>query len=812
MPRAAYRLIALSAASLLLFAAPVRAGVTRVSGPTTLLGEGRGLVKFDAAYDSKNRVTLVAYGTQLAGPVNGILLNENGVALTGLFALSDGPQQSGWARVIYSPEQGRFIVSYVRIMASSNHQKVARFVTVSNNAPALGPEMILDWWIGDSGTATGIAYAAASGKFLVTWSHYSGSFPVSFVSVVDPSGVFSPPVAVSFTTDGESDPEIACDPASRKCLVIGIAWGILDGSGKSSFWARFIDDASGTPLGGGGYIFRVGGLMDPPGIVFSPATAASSAQFLIAMGFGGVIKGMFANGPSVSFSAPFNMIQDTTGFQGVGYGFPSLRYNPASQTTIASLTTWTGNGAVQELNGAGVRVANGFDLIPDTPEVPSKPWDTANQFTVVAVNTVTAGFLALEDHYFKAIHVSVYRGGASTSAPVITQQPSSGPVHVCEVVTLAAAAGGSPAPSVAWEVSIDGGATWIPIPGANSPLYAFSVRPWDARRIYRAHFSNGVAPDAYTVPAALSIRGWGGSDFDCDGRADAVVWSPGSGTWKWNNSSGLTSGLSAGIQWGNQALGDRPLSGDIDGDGISDLVVWRASTGTWYWLTSSSGYTGADSRVWGSAALGDVPMIADFDGDGKGDLVVWRGSSGLWMVLTSSSGYNPSAAIQVQWGIAALGDVPVVGDFDGDGKADPAVWRASTGTWYWLTSSTAYAVGPNMSFAVQWGSAALGDVPLVGDFDGDGRTDIAVWRASAGMWFWLNSSTGYMYTSAHYLQWGSGALGDVPLVADFDGDGVSDIMIWRPSEGTWYGRSSSSGFNSAFSRFLGVSGDIPMVR
>jgi len=70
------------------------------------------------------------------------------------------------------------------------------------------------------------------------------------------------------------------------------------------------------------------------------------------------------------------------------------------------------------------------------------------------------------------------------------------------------------------------------------------------------------------------------------------------------------------------------------------------------------------------------------------DLVTWRPGNGTWYTLAAAANYTPSAATATQWGNQAAGDIPMMGDIDGDGTRDLILWRASTGTWYWLTSST----------------------------------------------------------------------------------------------------------------------------
>ena len=260
---------------------------------------------------------------------------------------------------------------------------------------------------------------------------------------------------------------------------------------------------------------------------------------------------------------------------------------------------------------------------------------------------------------------------------------------------------------------------------------------------------------AWGASTDIPLRG----DFDGDFKMDRAFYRPSTGTWHiLTSGSGFQTSLA--IQWGNGA--DVPLPGDVDGDGRADLIVWRPGTGTWFWLTSSTGYDYARAQLkqWGNHALGDVPMLADMDGDRKMDLMVWRGSTGTWFWLTSSSGYNYAVSGMQQWGSRAAGDVPLAGDLDGDGLADLVAWRPGSGTWLWLKSSRGYE--PAAQGLKQWG--AFGDTPLLADFDGDGVMDLTIWRPAGGMWFWLTSQSGYAYASAGAQQWGNVLLGDVPVV------------------------------------------------
>ena len=176
------------------------------------------------------------------------------------------------------------------------------------------------------------------------------------------------------------------------------------------------------------------------------------------------------------------------------------------------------------------------------------------------------------------------------------------------------------------------------------------------------------------------------------------------------------------------------------------------------------------------------------------DLAIWRPSpsGSVWWVLSGSASGSYSGYSTFTFG--SPGDTPVPGDFDGDGKTDFAIYRPSTYT-FWVNKSS-----DGNTYSVTLG--ASGDIPAPADFDGDGKTDIAVWRPSTGVWYIYNSSSqSYSYPTF-------GTNGDKPAPADFDGDGKADLAVWRNSNTTFYSSNSTNG-NLAYYSF-GVSSTEPV--
>jgi uncharacterized delta-60 repeat protein len=191
------------------------------------------------------------------------------------------------------------------------------------------------------------------------------------------------------------------------------------------------------------------------------------------------------------------------------------------------------------------------------------------------------------------------------------------------------------------------------------------------------------------------------------------------------------------------------------------------------------------ARINNIALIGARPLF-DFDGDGKADVSVYRASTNTWYRILSGN----SSLLQNNFGIA--NDIPVPADFDGDGKTDLAIFRPSTGT-FWYQSSI-----NNAQIATQWGQS--GDIPRPSDFDGDGKADFIIFRPAENNWYRLGS-TGQVSNK------GFGAVGDKPVIGDFDGDGKSDVAIFRPSSGTWWYQASIN--NAQIATQFGISTDVP---
>jgi subtilisin-like proprotein convertase family protein len=209
-----------------------------------------------------------------------------------------------------------------------------------------------------------------------------------------------------------------------------------------------------------------------------------------------------------------------------------------------------------------------------------------------------------------------------------------------------------------------------------------------------------------------------------------------------------------------------------------------------------------------SGGAGNVSVTA-------GSVCSWQASSSAgWIHITSpqqtgngqaaftvspnTSGQSRSAVVSVgarSFTVNQTGASARRFDFDGDGRSDVSIYRPSSGVWYLLSSAVSGSYA-----AVQFGLAS--DKPAPADYDGDRKTDVAVYRPSEGRWYIFQSQSGTVRVES----WG--LAGDTPLPADYDGDGRADPAVYRPIDATFYVRRSTDNAYQAVQ--FGQSNDKPV--
>jgi hypothetical protein len=218
--------------------------------------------------------------------------------------------------------------------------------------------------------------------------------------------------------------------------------------------------------------------------------------------------------------------------------------------------------------------------------------------------------------------------------------------------------------------------------------------------------------------------------------------------------------------------------------------VFEFNTATWK-LRHSNSPGAPDVAPFAYGGPTSAPVWGDWDGDG---------TFSVGVVDVVPNPYVPGGIPLLRWqlkntnapGVPDLtflygeqGDIPVVGDWDGNGTFTVGVFEPDTAVW--KLKNTNQQGAPDLVFAY----GQRGDIPVVGDWDGNGTTTVGVARTGAAdlTWYLRNSNGPGAPDIAPFAY---GARGDTPVVGDWDGDRLTTVGAFDPASATWRLRNSNS--------------------
>ncbi len=247
-----------------------------------------------------------------------------------------------------------------------------------------------------------------------------------------------------------------------------------------------------------------------------------------------------------------------------------------------------------------------------------------------------------------------------------------------------------------------------------------------------------------------------------------------------------------------------PVPADYNGDGVLDLATFSPGNGfdntetkgQWQ-IYLAQGQSLKDSAIINPTAmyltfqLGTttaLPVPADYDADGTTDIAVYDYNSQNWQIALSKMGFDLAKALNninrygfnIVWG--DKGDLPIKGDYNGDGYADLILYHEAENDLdnsVWKIKLLGPDTGGTREKTKSFGKK--GDLPIIADFDCDGKDDLAVFRPSEAAWYFI-----FKDESQKKINWTLGyedrAGKDVSsFVGDFDGDGCADLGLFEPN-------------------------------
>ncbi|MFG2058374.1 FG-GAP-like repeat-containing protein [Micromonospora sp. NPDC048930] len=381
--------------------------------------------------------------------------------------------------------------------------------------------------------------------------------------------------------------------------------------------------------------------------------------------------------------------------------------------------------------------------------------------------------------------------------------PNGAAVAQGQEIGLTGSTGNSSGPHLHYEQLLNGVGQTIVINGQ-------SLAPYPS--VYNQRF---LTSDNCGSPFSAWLGG-SPTDFSGDGKDDVVTFTLGSLNDVYVASSTGSAFAGTSVKWNDffGLSGEKVSSGDFNGDGRDDIVTFTGgSSGDVYvgLSTGSSFAAGAKWHDWFSPG-GEVPAVGDVNGDGKDDIVTFThdGAGDVYVALSTGTGFGPG----VKWHdwFALAGEFPAVGDFDGDGRDDIVTFTqgpATAGDVY-VALSTGSGFGPG----VKWHDlfSISGEQPRVGDVDGDGRDDVVTFTCNGDADVYVATSNGSAFVGTT-VKWNDFfcLAGEFPYLGDFNGDGKDDIVVFTKgsTNDVYVGLSTGTGFQGGakWHDFFGLTGE-----
>jgi hypothetical protein len=217
----------------------------------------------------------------------------------------------------------------------------------------------------------------------------------------------------------------------------------------------------------------------------------------------------------------------------------------------------------------------------------------------------------------------------------------------------------------------------------------------------------------------------------------------------------------------------------------------------WYWHLRNSNSAGSANLEFPYGRTHNLPIVGDWNGDGSDTVGVFRSETRTWYLRNS----NTSGYADWEFPYGRPGYVPVVGDWNGDGVDTVGVFYSAGRIWYLRNSNT--SGNANLEFAY----GGPGYTPIVGDWNGDGVDTVGVFHNESKTWYLKNSNT----SGNADLEFQYGQPGDIPVVGDWNGDGIDTVGVFRSTNRTWYLKNSNTGGTADQTFQYGRSSDTPVV-